>query len=310
MKEIEVTNTIVSTRELPWTKLGALTDEPMTAEQAAKLGGLDFTVSLRPIQRQLQDGTWAESKHRKMVTADDTDEEFDVVSADYGILQYNEAFDFLSAINPRFVAAGTLKNRRQGFMVVQLPDLPELDMLELPNDPHELYTVVRTSHDRTRAVECAVMPLRRRCMNELGLRSFTQGVQQRWSVHHIGNVTEKLHSAEELVQRTKAYAAEFVNTANRLYGVAVDTDDARKILTRVLRDTARRDETIDKILDMWATRESVGFVGSGWGLLNAVSEYFEWDRKGGTAQSQFLNVLEGQTRTAIDKTAALILSRT
>lgn len=300
--------TTVSTRELPWMTLGKLVDEPLTVEQAIKEAGLDFTVSLRPIQRQLKDGTWVESGHRKMVTTDDTDEEFDVVSCDYGVLQYSDALSFLGQINPKIMAAGTLKNRRQAFMVVQLPDLPELNMLELPDDPHDLYVVVRTSHDRTRAIEVAVMPLRRRCMNELGVRSFTHNAQQRWSVHHVGDVTAKLHSAEQLVQRTHAYAAEFVNTANRLYRVALDTEDGRKILNRVVRDTATREDTVNKILDMWTSRESVGFVGSGWGLFNAVSEYFEWERKGGTAQSQFLNVLEGQTRKALDSTAALILT--
>lgn len=301
--------TTVSTREVPWMTLGHLVDEPMSVEEAIKLSGLDFTVSLRPIQRRLKDGTWAESKHRVMVTADDTDEEFDIVSADYSVLQYGEAFDFLAQINPKIAAAGTLKGRRQGFMVVQLPDLPELDMLELPDDPHDLFVVTRTSHDRSRAVEVAVMPLRRRCMNELGVRSFTHNAHQRWAVHHIGNVTEKLHSAEQLIQRTKAYAAEFVNTANRLHAVVLDTEDGRKILKRVVRDTVTQDDTINKILDMWHTRESVGFVGSGWGLFNAVSEYYEWERKGGTAQSQFLGVIEGQTRKALDTTAALILSK-
>lgn len=300
---------MVTTRTAPWMKLGTLVEEAMTAEEAAKAGGLDFTVSLRDIQRKMNDGTWEISKHRKMVTADDTDEEFDVVSADYGLLQYSEAFDFLSQINPKFIAAGTLKGRRQGFMVVQLPDLPELDMLSLENDPHDLFVVVRTSHDRTRAIECAVMPLRRRCMNELGVRGFAKGAEQRWSVHHVGNVAEKLHSAEEMVQRANVYAADFVNTANRLNGVVIDNDDARKILGRVIRETTKQTEVINKIIDMWNTRESVGYVGSGWGLFNAVSEYFEWDRKGGTAQSQFLNVLEGQTRKAMDQTAALILSR-
>lgn len=309
-----MTETMFSARQTPWAKLGTLTEEPVDVQDAIRLAGMDFTVSLRPIQRQLKDGTWVESKHRAMVTADDTDEEFDVVSRDYGLLQYSEAFDFLSQINPKIAAAGTLKGRRQGFMVVQLPDLPKLDAIGFEDD-HELYTVVRTSHDRTRAVECMVMPLRMRCMNQLGVRSFSQGVKNRWSVHHIGNVAEKLASAEQMVNNVTAYAADFIHTANRLYATVIDTTDGRKILERVVRETkaenSRREETINKILDMWATRETVGFAGTGWGLLNAVSEYYEWERASGnrTAQSQFLGALEGTSRKAIDQVAALVLSR-
>lgn len=308
-----MTDVMVSTRELPWMKLGKLVDEPMTAEEAAKQGGLDFTVSLRDVRYNKTknpdaEPDWADAPTRKMVVRDDTDEWYDIVSADYGVLQYAQAFDFLSAVSPRFVAAGSMKGGRQGFMVIQLPDLAELPMMALENDPHELYVVVRTSHDRTRGIEVCVMPLRGRCMNGLGVRSFTAGVQQRWSVNHIGDVAGKLHNAEELVQRTHAYAAEFVTTANRLYDRVIDTDDGQQILGRVLRDSARKDEVIGKIMDIWAARETCGFVGSGWGLFNAVSEYFQWDRRGGTAQSQFLGILEGQTRSALDRAATLILA--
>lgn len=316
----EMTDAMVMAREVPWMKLGRLVDEPMSVAEAAKMGGLDFTVSLRDIQfldgASTDDpGHWVGAPSRKAVVRDDTGEFFDVVSADYGVLQYGEAFDFLSEINPKIVAAGTLKSGRQGFMVVQLPDMPSLDMLDL-DDPHDLYTVVRTSHDRTRAVECVVTPLRHRCMNQMGLRSFGRGAPSRWSVHHVGDVAGKLADARLTVDNIRAYAHEFAETANRLYSVVLNSDEGRKIVERVVRPTAaanggHRDETINKIVDMWLTRETVGFAGTGWGLVNAVSEYYEWERSSGnrTAQSQFLGALEGTSRKALDTVAALVLSR-
>jgi phage/plasmid-like protein (TIGR03299 family) len=309
-----MTDTMVSSRQAPWLTLGKLVDGVMTADEAARLGGLDFTVSLRRIQFNATvnpeaDPVWETADHRRMVVRDDTNEAFDVVSADYGLLQYGEAFAFLNEIDRRFIAAGTLKGGKQGFMVVQLPELANLEALGF-DDPHELYTIIRTSHDRTRAVECMVMPLRGRCMNELGIRGFAAHAQNRWSVHHVGDVAGKLQSAQEMVTNVTAYAADFVNTANRLYGTVLDNEDGDRILQRVLRAAPKRTDVIAKILDMWNTRESVGFVGTGWGLLNAVSEYFEWERGGiHTPQSQLLGVMEGPTRKAIDTTAALILSR-
>lgn len=308
-----MTDAMFSARQVPWMKLGTLTEEPVSVEHAAQLAGLDFTVSLRPIQRQLKDGTWVESKHRAMVTADDTDEEFEVVSKDYGILQYGEAFDFLTQVNPKICAAGTLKDRRQGFMVVQLPGLETIDALEF-EDAHDLYTVVRTSHDRSRAVECFVMPLRHRCMNMMGVRGFG-GAGNRWSVHHIGEVNQKLASASEMVAKVQAYHADFASTVNRLYRTVLNADEGRWVLDRVIKETkaenSKREETIVKIMDMWATRETVGFAGTGWGLVNAIDEYLEWERPTGTrtAQSQFLGALEGSSRKAMDTATGLILSR-
>lgn len=310
MEMIKMTNTLVSTREVPWMKLGTQLDGPMNVAQAAHLGGLDFTVSLRDVNFQDKDGEWKPAPHRKMVVADDTDEPFDVVSADYSILQYGEALDWLDQVNPKFVAAGTMKDRKQGFMVVQLPEAEDQVLaVDGMDDIHDMYVVVRTSHDRTRGIECFAMPLRRRCMNELGLRGFGRGVQNRWSIHHIGNVKEKLHTAEDMIDRVRLYQADLINTINRLYVKVIDNDDARQILKRVVRDTATQQATIDKIVDMWHNRETVSFAGTAWGLVNAVSEYYEWDRKGGTAQSQFLGVLEGPTRKAIDMTATLALAR-
>jgi phage/plasmid-like protein (TIGR03299 family) len=309
----EMTETMFSARQVPWVKLGQLTEEPVSVEHAAKLGGLDFTVSLRPIQRRLNDGTWVESQHRVMVTRDDTDEEFEVVSKDYGLLQYGEAFSFLSEINPRICAAGTLKDGRQGFMVVQLPDLPRVDALEF-EDAHDLFTVVRTSHDRTRAVECFVMPLRNVCMNMMGLPGIG-GAANRWSVHHIGNVNEKLASAQDMVQRIKNYHVNFANTVNRLYRTVLNVEDGRWVLERVIRETkaenGKRGEVIDKILTMWMHRETVGFAGTAWGLVNALDEYYEWERPAGnrTAQSQLLGALEGTSRKALERAVPLVLSR-
>jgi phage/plasmid-like protein (TIGR03299 family) len=317
-----------SARTVPWMVVGTQIDEAVDVQTAAKLAGLDFTVSLRDIQwagKQIgtdfgdfvtdpEDVEWNPAPSRKAVVRDDTDEFYDVVSSDYSVVQYSEALDFLSQLNPLISAAGTLKGGRQGFMVVQLTDLTDVQMPF--KDEHKLFAVVRTSHDRSRGVECSVMPLRMRCMNQLSVRAFSAGVKNRWSITHVGNAAGKLHNAEELVQRVKDYHNDFVNTADRLYHTVIDVQDADKILHSVFKPTgaeaSKHEEVIAKVLDMWQHRdETVGFAGTGWGLFNAVSEYMEWERTGAgrTAQSQFLGALEGSTRKALDQTAGLILSR-
>jgi hypothetical protein len=62
-------------------------------------------------------------------------------------------------------------------------------------------------------------------------------------------------------------------------------------------------------MQMWRTRQTVGHEGTGWGLVNAVSELYDWERSGGTAQSRFLGAIEGQTRGALDKVVTRIMGQ-
>ena len=301
-------DTQVSSRIAPWMKLGKLVDGVMTAEQAAKLGGIDFAVRAEPIYFSTKkDGAppkFTKIEGRKAIIREDTGQWLSVVSKIYPIVQYGEAFDFIEGVSPNFVAAGALRGGKQGFMVVQT------DVTLNIGDPHELFAVLRTSHDCSRAVEVSVMPLRGMCMNQLTLRSFSKGVDHRWAVHHSGDVKTKLAAAAASMSKLGAYARAYESNVQRLIGTKVSDEFATSTLMRVLPDRPKRPETIERIISGWHNRpETVGYEGTGWGLVNAISEYFEWDRQGGSPESRFLAALQGQTPTAINKTAGLILSR-
>lgn len=303
-----------STRTVPWMKMGKLEDEPQTAAQAAKLGEIDFTVSQWPVYFSIKEDGKPPKFHkvdeRKAIVRDDTGDWLSVVSKGYPVLQYGEAFDFMDGISPHFVAAGSLRKGRQAFMVVKVDIPTDLHGVLDGTDPHDLYGVLRTSHDCSRAVEVMVMPLRDKCMNQLTLASFRKDVKHRWVVTHTGDVKAKLLAAEDSVKRLDAYAKSFVDNAERLAHVKISDETARDVLKRVLPDRPRRDEVIEKIFTGWHTHtETVGWEGTGWGLVNAVSEYFEWTRAGGSPESRFLAALQGQTHRAINKTASLVLTR-
>ena len=303
-------DTQFSTREVPWMKLGRLVDKPVTAAEAAKLGGIDFTV----IQRDVYFATptknggppkFTKVPARRANVREDTGEWLSFVSKDYPVVQYGEAFDFMDTVGPEFLAAGGLRGGKQGFMVVRTDA-----RLDIAEDPHEMFGVLRTSHDCSRAVEVMVMPLRGKCMNQLTLRSFVKGVDHRWSVTHTGDVKGKLAAAHESIARLSEYAAVYESNVQRLIGTKVTDDNAKQILTTILPDRPKRPEVVERIISGWHSRpETIGFEGTGWGLVNAVSEYFEWDRVAGSPESRFLAALQGQTHTAINKTAGYVLSR-
>jgi phage/plasmid-like protein (TIGR03299 family) len=301
----------VTVRNVPWMHWYTdVVETPMTSAEALKAGGLDFTVSMRNIQFAVpiaDEMFWSNAPSRKAVVRDDTDDLFEVVSSTYAPLQYADAFSFLDGINPEFVAAGSLKDGRQGFMVIQLPEQHGIQMGL--DDPHELYVIIRTSHDRSRGIEVSVMPLRDKCMNSLGISSFAANAPQRWSITHTGDVMGKMHNAEKVILGAKAYATEFAQMVDRLQAIKLDTDTATKILRRVIRKSPKQEDAVQQVLGIWNTAETVALGNTGWGLTNAVSDYFEWNRKGGSDQSQILGVLEGVTTKAISGTAALVFSR-
>jgi phage/plasmid-like protein (TIGR03299 family) len=302
-----------TTREAPWMKVGTkLVDEPVSAAEAAKLGGIDFRVVERSVYWKddeaaaAKKAAYSQIPERKALVREDTGEWLGLVSSSYPVVQYGEAFDFMDSISPHFVAAGGLRKFKQAFMVVRAPET----FTVLGNeDPHELFAVLRTSHDCSRAVEVMVMPLRGRCMNQLTLTSFRKGVPHRWVVTHTGDVKSKLAAAHDSVKNLGAYAETYTANVQRLADISVTVESATQILTRVLPDRPQRAVVVEKIVAGWQTSPAVGYPGTGWGLVNAVSEYFDWQRPGGSPESRFLAAIEGQTHKAINKTTAALLTR-
>jgi len=323
-------------RQVPWMKLGKVTDGAVTAKDAAAHGGLDFTVSLRNVYftcdsitagpDEIEDGSETKMQddispsclrkmtNRKIVVRDDTLEPLSIVSSGYPVLQYHEAFDFMdeaitqfTSEGARYVAAGALKGGKQGFMVVRLPDSLQISVLD-GGDPHEMFAVLRTSMDLTRAVEIMMMPLRGVCMNQLTLTSFAANVDHRWAVRHTSTMKDKLIEAKMSMGKMDAYVKRFNELATRLANVKLNDEQSRIVLGRVLaKGTMKgKDELIDSLIEKWKHSPVVGWAGTGWGLVNAVSEHFDW-RKGGTAESKFLNALQGSTHKYINLTTAHIL---
>jgi len=301
-----------SARQLPWMKVGTVIDTPkVTAAEAARMGGIDFDVELRSISYR-SGKTTKTVPNRKAVVRHDTDDFFSVVSTGYKVVQYREAFEFMDSISPDFVSAGSFGGGKQGFMVVQLDGLKHMDVeVNGVADPHDLYLVLRTSHDLSKAVEVSLMPLRGLCMNQLGLRSFSKNAKQRWSIKHVGDTAKKLAAAQDTLKNSTEYAKVFAGMAKQLGSVSVSADDFDTVLKRVLPDKPRRDDQIKAIQSAFAESPVVGFGGTGWGAMNAVSEYFQWQRNEGTrtAASVFTSGLSGDTNKYVNRTAQLLLAR-
>lgn len=295
-----------STRDVPWMKLGTVIDKPVKAAQAMKLAGLDFKVERAPLAYMSRDGEWHDVENRSALIDPKTNVHYGTVGPDYEIVQFSEAFEFVDRISDgRIVAAGSLRKGKQAFMVVEAPE--SVRLAPLGDDAHELYIVLRTSHDCTKAIELNLMPLRGMCMNMMPLASFGRRARQRWSIRHAKTAREQMTEAHNAMVNLESYAAEYAAIADRLVKISVKREVATDLLEAVLPPYQNRHKQIDAITDTLAHGENVGHVNTGWGLVNAVGEYFEHLRNRGTAESRMLNALSGVTRKYINNTTQLLL---
>ncbi len=309
-----------TTRDVPWAKVGAIGEAATTSAEAAERGGLNFEVELldagfRTTEKPKPGASaWRTVDHRRACVRKDTKQFFAYVSSTaYQPVQYAEAFAFMDEISPLYVAAGTLGGGRQGFMVVQMPGRESVELkLDKQVDTLDLYAILRTSHDMSRAIEVSIMPLRGRCMNALTLNSFSASAPQRFSVRHVGrDPMAKLAAVTTTLTRVNSYVESFVSTANELAAIKLEMEDASELIRRVLPNRPRREEQVNAIVHAWRESPTNGFPDNGWGLVNAVSEYFEWGRNDGTRtdQSRFTSGLTGQTNKYVNRTAQQLLRR-
>lgn len=302
-----------TTRTVPWMAVGTvIDDETVDAQEAARLGGLNFQVEVRRCSfENPATESWKIVPKRNALVRGDTSEFFSFVSDGYKPVQYSDAFTFMDKINPNYVAAGTFGGGRQGFMVVQFPEHLSIDPKPGGvSDPHDLYAVFRTSHDLSKAIEVSVLPLRMRCMNQLPLSSFARNAPQRWSFKHVGDPAAKLAQARNALERVTTYVDAFERKVQRLGSITTSINELDRVLRIVLPDRVSRDDQITAIQSAFTGSEHVGFEGTAWGAVNAVSEYFEHGRNVGvrTPRSRFLSGLAGETAKYVNRTAQLLLA--
>lgn len=311
-------DTSFTTRDLPWMKLGTVVDEAQSIEDAITLSGLDWRAELRKDGYVNGKGNWVVDPSKRKVVRADTDQPLGTVSSTYELLQYAEAFDFLSGVNVDFVAGGSLKFGKQAFMVVQVPGHEKLQVLD--GDAHDMYAVLRTSHDGSRALEILMMALRNTCMNALTLSYFGRGGQyggnakQRWSIRHTRNMRVKMEQVQALLNGTQEYAEAFTQTAERLAAVELELKDAERVITELVKQqhgyVKDQESYVTGIMTTYQHSTRNGYVGNGWGLVNAVSEHYEHVRGGDrrTPEARWTQAFDGQTHKAVDLTAKLLLA--
>jgi len=295
-------DSMFSARELPWHGLGTITDSVLTADDAIIAAGLDWTVDKEQVERK---GLAVPNKFWNVRSSDD--KILGMVSGDFNNLQNREAFAFADSMvddgSAKYETAGALRGGKVIFLTMKVP----VDMTVAGEDAHDLYLILRMGHDGSMAITAEVTPIRIVCMNTLKLASLQ--ARQRWSIRHTSKLEGKLQSARDSLKLTFAYAEEFVVVGNQLVETRVTDDMLIKMLEDTLPARPKTPETIEAIMHNFRESPNIqNFGNTGWGALNAFTEYMDHGRDTKSQEAIFHNIMNGEIASQRDKLTTALLS--
>lgn len=310
-------------RGVPWHGKGNGVSGLQTAEEMLKASGLDWEVSLVPLQTIT--GLAIDSK---VAVVRETDAKvLGVVGNVYKPVQNLQGFEFANGLvadtGNIFETAGSLDEGRTIFLSV---DLSGVEPIRIDGDStFDTYLVISNTHDGTKALRGTVTPVRTVCWNTLNLAF--GGAKNVFTIRHSGDIAGKMEQARKALNISIDYMRRFEETAQKFIDKKVTEAEAEAIIRDAFLMPKSVEENVDtkwygnhhstKAIEVLNTTADLKpFRDTGWGVLNAVAEYVDHDRTyGKIADRDALDVkatsiLWGESNDVLNRTAALILPDT
>lgn len=282
------TAAFVSARESAWHKLGTVTADAMTAEDAMRLAALDNwnvrLIGLQATELTADGATLLDvPNHRASVRTHPKtgrSETLGVVGPDYTPVQNEEHAEFLNYLvdesGAHFETAGSLRQGRQVFLTMKLPRTLTIGR----DDAVDLYIAAFNSHDGSSAFRIVVTPVRVVCANTL--RAALRDAKSSYTVRHTSGARGRIAQARQALGLTFKYAEEFEKAAQRMVEAEMSTPALRAVVDQLWPvapgDSPRKKTnqdirwgTIRRLFEEGDTQ--AGIRGSHWAGLNAVTEY-------------------------------------
>src|SRR5438270_733372 len=122
--EFEGSDTMFSAREVPWHRIGVVTPDVLTAADAIKAAGLDWTVDRYPVLDRDLDGNIIELEDRFFLKRSSDLRRLAIVSDVYKEFQNTDAFSFMDNISgsgaAKYETAGSLRNGAVIFVTMRM----------------------------------------------------------------------------------------------------------------------------------------------------------------------------------------------
>jgi phage/plasmid-like protein (TIGR03299 family) len=294
----QVASEQAATRQLPWAGIttGSAAGDLLTSEQMLDRAGLNWEVGIRPLKRHLSDGRVVDSSRFETYRLDNEDIELGTVKSRYEVLQNREAFAFGDSLvengTARWAEAGEQYRSSRVFMTMLLND----NFTVLGQEPFRTYLFLAGSHDGSRSVRGFVTPIRVWCTNQTpAVRASSLGS---FTINHTGAMRDRLEQAGEAIKQTGEYQRILREEAELLAATEITDDKARYLLTSLMPAWRQKDgesKMLEGILSNYATSPTIeGYRGTGWGLLNATTEYMDHIKTQRTGNARFESITFGE----------------
>lgn len=294
--------TLMAQRTAPWYNAStSLVDGLQTADAALEAAGLNWDVTLKPLRYDVYEGGKTVRKKSKAfsVIRGDNHEEIGVVGKKYRTLDNARAFRFLTQLvddaGAVFDAAGCRKGGSQVFVVVKLPETIKV----LGHDTMNQYVLFLTSHDGSLAVTATPSLMRIACTNMF--RPLLAQKNEVWKAQHTTTLNSRIEDMQAVRRSLDLVGhgvSNFQNMAEKLVGLPVNGEDGPNGFYEAMRlglpwEGTARDKLVEGVRHVWHTSGTIesDVKNTGWGLLNATTEYLDHYREYRTSGSRFDNIV-------------------
>ena len=277
--------TMAYANEVPWHGLGNNIDADSTIEDWQRQSGLDWTVSKRQVLFPNDRSAGFHSTRSfkdKFVLARDTDNTpFSVVSDRYKPVQPKDVLEFfrdlISTHGMTIETAGSLKDGKRIWALAKTGDAHKV----LGADHVDSYLLLATSYDLTFSTLAQFTSVRVVCNNTL--QQSLKGYISRVSIPHFRdfNATQ-IH---EQLGLGRAQWGAFSQALDAIAKIKLDSAKAKEVLGKVFvtpeKDITYVDPQVEKILRLFEGKAIGADIAgqTGWGLVNAVTEYADHHKR-------------------------------
>lgn len=194
----------VSFQEPAWHGLGTIVNNVLSANEALRLGGLDFKVNKSPsIQRLSSSGSEYISKRSFFTYRTDTNKILgENLGNLYTVIQNFEAFEIVNEILQSGTAsietAGAINGGATVFICMKL----NKDVIVNGNDITKQYLVIANAHDGSKALTVLFTNIRVVCNNTLSA-ALSESRKEQIKLRHTTNIVDKLRDAATVLKVIK-----------------------------------------------------------------------------------------------------------
>lgn len=275
-------------RDPAWHKLGTITDEAKSAQEALEIAKLDWTVEKYPIFTVAPDGSTVEIADKFATGRVHKEIGFStlgVVGNYYEPVQNIDSFSICDNLmfegGLGFETAGSLDHGKRVFVSMKVPQQVSIAG---GKDVVNLFMMVTNSHDGSSPLTMAVTPVRPVCSNTVKL-ALDKAVST-YKVRHTKNAQGRVEDAKQALGITYKYFDEFSVWANRLYDQEMSKGEYVNFVKALLpkpEETELNKRTIEiwenkfsEIVKLWDAPTQDNIRGTAWAAYNSVVEYEDW----------------------------------